>query len=162
MKLYQMIGVPGEDAEDVSEMIRFNLELAKITRLTLTISTFVAKRNTPLDGIPFVGTKIAEERLRQIRRGLGNKVEVRPQPPKWAEVEYWIAQAGPRSGYAALEAVRHGGGYRAWVDAFSRLPAEERTPVFGDEQRRAGRRGFASVRPRLPILHGATAVDTEP
>src|SRR5690606_17960948 len=39
LKVYEMIGVPGEDDSDVDELVAFALELASITRITLTFST---------------------------------------------------------------------------------------------------------------------------
>jgi radical SAM superfamily enzyme YgiQ (UPF0313 family) len=152
MKVYEMIGAPGEDDSDVDELIRFALELAKIVRLTLTFSTFVAKRNTPLDGQPFLGIAAAEQRLAKIRAGLAGKVELRPQPPKWAWVEYVLAQRGAELGHAAIEAVHAGGGFRAWVRAFERMPERPRELVFGDEWLVARRRGKAAERTRLPLL----------
>lgn len=156
LKLYQMIGAPTEDDDDVSELIEFARELSSIVSLTLTISTFVAKRNTPLDGQPFVGVKAADAKLRRLRRGLQGRVELRPQSPRWAHVEYLVAQRGPESGHAALEAVRAGGRYRDWIRAFDGLAPNERSPVFGDEARRARRKGKAALiddRPKtLPVI----------
>ncbi|MEZ4384332.1 MAG: radical SAM protein [Nannocystaceae bacterium] len=153
LKVYEMIGAPGETDADVDELIRFARELAAIQRLTLTFSTFVAKRNTPLDGQPFLGVKEAEARLQRIRGGLRGKVELRPQSPRWAYVEYLLAQWGPESGHAALRAVHAGGRYADWIRAFKETPHEPRTLRFGDEEARARRRGFAAEsRPRLPVL----------
>ncbi|MFV8756472.1 B12-binding domain-containing radical SAM protein [Nannocystaceae bacterium ST9] len=152
MKVYEMIGAPGEREDDVDELIRFALELGKIVRLTLTFSTFVAKRNTPLDGQPFLGIGEAEQRLAKIRAGLAGKVEMRPQPPKWAWVEYVLAQRGGEVGHAAIEAVHAGGGFRAWEQAFARMPERPRPLLFGDEWLVARRRGKAAERARLPVL----------
>lgn len=152
LKVYEMIGVPGEDERDVDELIAFANDLADITRITLTFSTFVAKRNTPLDGQPFFGVKAAEDRLHRIRRGLRGRVQIRPQSPRWAYVEYELAQRGPEVGHAALQAVHDGGRYRDWVRAFAELPESTRSPVFGDEARRARRKGKAAERPRLPVV----------
>lgn len=153
MKLYQMMGAPSEREEDADELVRFALELSKLTRLTMTFSTFVAKRNTPLDGHPFVGIKTAEARLRRIKAGLKGKVEIRPQPPKWAWVEYVLSQRGPEIGYRAVEAVHNGGNFGAWKRAFSTLPEENgRNLVFGDEARRAARTGFAANKPNPSSL----------
>lgn len=145
LKVYQMIGAPTETDDDVDELVDFALELASVVRLTLTFSTFVAKRNTPLDGQPFVGVRTAEQRLRRIRKGLRGKVEIRPQSPRWAHVEYLLAQRGPEGGHAALAAVRAGGRYRDWVRAFEAEPVRERPLVFGDEARRAQRKGKAAL-----------------
>jgi radical SAM superfamily enzyme YgiQ (UPF0313 family) len=136
LKLYQMIGVPTEDDADVDELLRFNLELAAIVPLTLSISTFVAKRNTPLDGAPFFGVKPAEARLKRIRKGFAGKVRLRPQSPRWAHIEYELAQRGPDGGHAALAAVHAGASYRAWVDAFARAEPIARAPVYGTETKK--------------------------
>ena len=152
LKVYEMMGAPTETDEDADELVAFALELAKIVRLTLTFSTFVAKRNTPLDRQPFIGIKQAEARLARIRSGLAGKVEIRPQPPKWAYIEYELAQRGFEVAEAAVEAVHAGGRFADWKRALSRLPPIERTPVYGDEARRAKRTGFAR-RPRsLPVV----------
>jgi radical SAM superfamily enzyme YgiQ (UPF0313 family) len=152
LKVYEMIGAPGETDADADELIRFALELSKLVRLTLTFSTFVAKRNTPLDGQPFLGIKAAEERLRKIRDGLKGQVELRPQPPKWAWVEYEIAQRGPEVGRAIVEAVHAGGRFADYKRAFGRLPENTRELRYGDEDARARRKGMAADRPRLPVV----------
>jgi radical SAM superfamily enzyme YgiQ (UPF0313 family) len=152
MKVYEMMGAPGETDEDADELVRFALELAKIVRLTLTFSTFVAKRNTPLDGLPFMGIKPAEARLARIQQGLKGKVELRPQPPKWAWVEYQLAQRGPEVGYAALEAVHAGARFADWSRAFAKLEPHARSLKFGDEWLVARRTGKAAERPRLPVV----------
>ena len=155
LKVYNMIGVPTETEDDVDELIAFNREIASKVRLTLTFSTFVAKRNTPLDGQPFIGVKEAEARLKKIRKGLGNKVQLRPQSPRWAHVEYLLAQRGAESGHAAVQAVRDGGGYRAWIEAFELLEPLPRPLVYGDEAlkaRRAQRTADRLARTRLEVL----------
>lgn len=154
MKVYEMMGAPGETDADADELVRFALELSKIVRLTLTFSTFVAKRNTPLDGQPFMGVKPAEARLDRIRRGLKGKVELRPQPPKWAYIEYLLAQRGPEAGHAAITAVHAGARYRDWLTALEALPPIERTLRYGDEWLVARRTGKAAERPRLPVVPG--------
>ncbi len=152
LKIYQMIGVPSEGDDDIDELIRFTTELSQLTQITLTISTFVAKRNTPLDGQPFVGVKEAEAELKRIRRGLKGRAEIRPQSPRWAHIEYLVAQRGPEGGHAALRAVRAGARYRDWVEAFDALPPNTRPLVYGDEAVLARRKGHARDRrhPSLP------------
>jgi radical SAM superfamily enzyme YgiQ (UPF0313 family) len=155
LKVYEMIGAPGETDADVDELIRFAREMASIGRLALTFSTFVAKRNTPLDGQAFLGVKAAEERLRRIRSGLGGKVEIRPQSPRWAHIEYFLAQRGPDAGHAAIQAVRAGARYADWIRAFDDTPVVARPLKFGDEEAWARRRGKAAERRNkfpLPVL----------
>jgi len=152
LKVYQMIGVPTEDDQDVGELVAFTRSLAKRCRVTLGISTFVAKRNTPLDGQPFVGVGVAEARLAAIRRGLAGAAQVRPQPPRWAHIEYLLAQAGADGGHAARRAVEQGGSYRAWVQAFAELAPTRRPVRFGDEDVLARRQGRAVRTRALPVV----------
>ena len=53
LKLYELIGLPTETSDDIDELIRFSRELAAIVPVSLAISPFVPKRNTPLDGCEF-------------------------------------------------------------------------------------------------------------
>jgi tRNA A37 methylthiotransferase MiaB len=152
LKIYEMIGVPTEDDSDVAELVAFVKSLAKRCRITLGISTFVAKRNTPLDAQPFVGVAVAEARLAAIRKGLAGVARMRPQPPRWAHVEWLLAQAGPEGGHAALRAVERGGGYRAWVQAFTDLAPAPRPTRYGDEEVLARRQGRAARTRPLPVV----------
>jgi radical SAM superfamily enzyme YgiQ (UPF0313 family) len=120
LKLYQMIGLPDETIEDIDELIRFALELAKITSVSVSIAPFVAKRNTPLNGAPFEPIAKIDEKLSKIRAGLKEKVEVKPSSARWAWVEYMLAQSDESAGMAAMDAWRAGGGFSAWKRAFQK------------------------------------------
>ncbi len=121
LKLYLMIGLPGETDEDIDECARFTKELSKIVPIALGIAPFCAKRNTPMDGEPFAGISVVEKRLERLRRGLRGRADVRSTSAKWAWVEYVLAQGGHDEGLAVLEAVRDGGGFAAYKRAFARL-----------------------------------------
>jgi radical SAM superfamily enzyme YgiQ (UPF0313 family) len=118
LKVYNLVGLPNETDEDVDELVRFTLELAKILPLALGVAPFAAKRNTPLDGSPFAGVEVVEGRLSRLRRGLKGRAELRPTSARWAWVEYMLAQCGPEVGLAAHDAWKSGGSYRAWQEAF--------------------------------------------
>jgi radical SAM superfamily enzyme YgiQ (UPF0313 family) len=119
LKLYEMVGVPGEGDDDIDELIRFARELSKIVPLALGVAPFVAKRNTPLDGTDFAGIRVVEDRLERLRRGLQGAVDVRPTSARWAWVEYVLAQGGVEAGRRALAAHGDGGGFAAWKRAFA-------------------------------------------
>jgi len=119
LKLYQMVGLPGETTEDIDELIRFSRELAGIARLSLGIAPFVAKRYTPLDGAPFEPVRSVEQKLARLRDGVRGKVEIKPTSARWAWVEYMLSQCGEEAGLAALQAWRAGGSFSAWKRAFS-------------------------------------------
>lgn len=124
LKVYMMVGVPGETDEDIDELVRFTRELARIVHTVLGVAPFVAKRNTPLDGAPFCGIREVERRLERLRKGLRGTAEVRPTSARWAWVEYMLAQGGMQAGLRAQQAHEAGGSFAAWRRAF----AEDNTP----------------------------------
>jgi radical SAM superfamily enzyme YgiQ (UPF0313 family) len=123
LKLYQMIGLPSETDEDIRELVRFSMEVARIVPLSLGIAPFVAKRNTPLDRSAFVSIPVLERRLTVLRSGLKGRVEIRPTSPRWAWVEYALSQGDERAGLAAMDAWRAGGRFSDWKRAFKEREA---------------------------------------
>src|SRR5262249_15617743 len=152
LKVYNMVGLPFEEAADIEEMVRFTLELSRILPVALGVAPFVAKRNTPLDGTPFAGIDIIDDRLDQLRRGLRGKVEIRPTSARWAWVEYMLAQCGPQAGLAALEAYQGGGTFAAYRKAFKRRRASPFLARRTDDGRRR-----PTVWPTLPAAASANA-----
>lgn len=128
LKVYMMLGVPGETDDDIDELIRFANELGRIHRTALGVAPFVAKRHTPLDGTPFAGIRVVQQRLDKLRKGLRGRASVRPTSARWAWVEYMLAQGNQRAGLAVLDAWRAGGSFRAYQRAFEERGAEPTGP----------------------------------
>ncbi len=123
VKIYMMLGLPGETMDDIDELVRFSRELALAAgKLVLGIAPFVAKRNTPLDGQPFAPISEIEARLARLRTQLRGRVEIRPTSPKWAWIEYRLAQGGFAAGRAAADAARGGGRFADWRAALAQVP----------------------------------------
>lgn len=134
LKLYLMLGLPGETDADIDELVRFSGELAAVApALALGIAPFVPKRNTPLDGERFEEPGVVAGRLARLRDGLsrqagrgrgagGGKVEIRSTSARWAWVEYRLAQGGFGAGRAAIAAARAGGDFAAWRRALAEVP----------------------------------------
>ncbi len=118
MKLYLMVGLPGETDEDLDEACRLANELQRILPLSFGVAPFVAKRNTPMDGAPWAGIAEVERKLLLLRSKLRGRADVRPTSARWAWVEYMLAQGGPEAGLAAEDAWRAGGTFAAWKRAF--------------------------------------------
>jgi radical SAM superfamily enzyme YgiQ (UPF0313 family) len=121
LKLYLMMGTPGETDADVDECVAFATELSRIVPLALGIAPFCAKRNTPLDGAPFAGIDVVDARIERLKRGLKGRVDVRATSARWAWVEYVLAQGGEAEGHAVVDAVQAGGAFRAYERAFGEL-----------------------------------------
>src|SRR5262249_46296120 len=70
LKLYLMVGVPGETDEDVDECATFVTQLSKRIPVALGIAPFCPKRNTPLAGASFAGVDVVQRRLARLKKGL--------------------------------------------------------------------------------------------
>jgi len=147
LKLYMMLGLPGETTADIDELGRFSVELSRIApRLVLGIAPFVAKRNTPLDGAPFEPIDVLDAKLARLRAAVAGRVTLRPTSPKWAWVEYRLAQGGMEAGRAAARAGRAGGRFADWKAAFADVPA----PAASDAGQ-APTVAIASISTRAPL-----------
>jgi radical SAM superfamily enzyme YgiQ (UPF0313 family) len=123
IKLYQLIGVPGEEDADIDELSAFVRELARLAPVAVSVSPLVPKRGTPLADAPFGPIPLLEGRLKRLRRGVGTSAEVRATSPRTAWIEYCLAQGGEAAGRAALAAGRAGGGFSAWRRALAEAGA---------------------------------------
>jgi len=121
LKLYLMIGLPGETDQDIDECAEFVSSLSRLLPVALGISPFCAKRNTPLDRTPFAGIGLVQSRLKRLRRKLAGRADVRATSARWAWVEHVLAQGGEAEGLAVAEAVRRGGSFADYRRVFEQL-----------------------------------------
>ena len=129
LKIYMIVGLPGEEDEDIDELIDLCMRLHKIHgRIALGVAPFVAKRHTPLDGEPFAGIGLVEKRLKRLRKGLKGQVIVRPTSARWAWVEYMLAQGESNAGLALMDAHLAGGRFADYKRAFSERACEPTGP----------------------------------
>jgi radical SAM superfamily enzyme YgiQ (UPF0313 family) len=129
LKVYMMVGLPDERQDDYDELIEFTRGLSKHIKVALGVAPFVAKRHTPLDGTPFAGIKPVDKALKYIKNGLrGSRAELRSASARWAWAEYQLAQGGPESGLAVLNAVNAGGRFADYKRAFTEMDLETMRP----------------------------------
>ncbi len=132
LKVYMMVGLPGETSDDLDELVRFTAELAAIHPVALGVAPFVPKHNTPMAGAPFAGVKVVEAHLKRLQEGLrretGGRAELRPTSARWAWVEHQLAQAGPEAAGAVLAATAAGGAFSAWRSALDGIDARTTAP----------------------------------
>ena len=128
MKLYAMVGVPGETPEDVEATAALLLQLKRAApglRLTLGCSTFVPKAHTPFQWLGV--NSQARQRLTYLQRQLGKQgMEFRPESYNWSVIQALIAR-GDRRLAPILVQVRHygdslGSYKRAFKDRAGQLP----------------------------------------
>ena len=118
LKLYLMLGLPGEEDKDLDELALLAGEISRVIPLRFGVAPFVAKRNTPMDGAPFTPIEEIERRISLLKGKLKGRAEIRPTSARWAWVEYMLAQGDASAGLAAEDAWRAGGSFAAWKRAF--------------------------------------------
>ena len=129
LKLYVIVGLPGERDEDIDELAQFSLDLTKLMpRVALGVSPLVPKLHTPLGDAPFQDLKLLERRIKRLRNQLKGRVEIRSVSPRWAWVEYVLSQGGEEAGLAAHRAWRSGGRFADYKREFAPL-ADARTAL---------------------------------
>jgi hypothetical protein len=118
VKLYLMVGLPGETDDDIDECVEFVGKLSRTLPIALGIAPFCSKRRTPLDGQEFAGVDVVQQRLKRLERGLKGRADVRATSAKWAWVEFVLAQGAEAEGLALWDAVRAGGSFADYRKAF--------------------------------------------
>jgi radical SAM superfamily enzyme YgiQ (UPF0313 family) len=126
LKLYLMVGLPGETDDDIDECVRFTTELSKIVPVALGIAPFCPKKNTPLVDAEFAGIDVVEHRLDRLKRGLRGRADVRSTSAKWAWVEAVLAKAGMAYGKAIVDAVSGGASFAAYRRALAEVAPPRR------------------------------------
>lgn len=104
VKLYYMLGLPGETGSDIDEMIRLSLTFRNIlvrgngkTRLSLNVAPFVPKAQTPFQWLPMTGQAVISEHLSRLKAGLaGSGVRIKAESPPWSEVQAVLARGDRR------------------------------------------------------------------
>ena len=98
LKLYGMVGLPSEQDDDVESTADLLLQLKQTTpglRLTLGVSTFVPKAQTPFQ---WQGVRPeAEKRLKRLAKRLKPKgIDLRPESYGWSVIQALISRSDRR------------------------------------------------------------------
>ncbi len=128
LKLYGMVGVPGEEMSDVEQTVAMMKDIKKVVpglRLTLGCSTFVPKAHTPFQwfGVNFQ----AEKRLKFLQKNLrSHGMDFRPESYNWSVIQALISRGDRRLSHL-LELTRHygdtlGSFRRAFKELRGKLP----------------------------------------
>ncbi len=128
LKLYGMVGLPGEEMEDLEQTVMMMKNIKKTVpglRLTLGCSTFVPKAHTPFQ---WIGVhKEGEKRLQFLSKELKSKgMNFRPESYNWSVIQALISRGDRRLSYILELTRKYGdslGSYRrAFKDLKTQLP----------------------------------------
>lgn len=110
LKLYGMVGIPGEEQTDLEQTVTLLRELKKAApglRLTLGCSTFVPKAHTPFQW--FGVNRQAEKRLQFLQKQLRPQgIDFRPESYNWSVIQALLSRGDRRLSHL-LELTRHYG-----------------------------------------------------
>lgn len=110
LKLYGMVGIPGEEPEDLEQTVKMMGQIKKAApglRLTFGCSTFVPKAHTPFQW--FGVNSQAEKRLQFLHKQLKPQgIDFRPESYNWSVIQALISRGDRRLSHL-LELTRHYG-----------------------------------------------------
>jgi radical SAM superfamily enzyme YgiQ (UPF0313 family) len=126
LKLYGMVGIPGEEADDLDATVKMMQDVKKAApglRLTLGCSTFVPKSHTPFQW--FGVNKQAEKRLQLLQKYLKPQgMEFRPESYNWSIIQALLSK-GDRRLSQLLELTRDfGDSLGSYKRAFKQLKGQ--------------------------------------
>ncbi|MCI0341451.1 MAG: TIGR03960 family B12-binding radical SAM protein [Planctomycetales bacterium] len=152
VKVYFMIGIPGEVDDDVDGIARMAERLVQLRReagkgpgwVNATISPFVPKPHTPFQWEPQVGP----ERIREISSFLRGRVRdrhvrLKVHDAEWSGVEGILSRGDRRLGAVVERVMRAGGRMDGWSEGFrlerwrDAMAAEGLDPAFYLARRRS-------------------------
>jgi len=129
IKLYYMIGIPGEREEDLAAIVEFADELSRLrqketghgpAQVNVTVSTFVPKAFVPFqwDGMMDRATvRAKQEWMRRLNRN--RRVKLKFHDADQSFLEGVLSRGDRRLAPALIEAHRRGARFDAWSEHFS-------------------------------------------
>lgn len=124
IKFYSIVGLPGENQEDLEETVRLLTQLKKTYKqmhFVLGVSSFVPKAQTPFQ---FSGRdRKSGDKAEFLRKSLSRiGVEVRPESHNWSDIQAVLARGDRRLTPIMLSVADNGGKLGAWRKAFRQAP----------------------------------------
>lgn len=129
LKLYFMIGLPTETADDVKAIIRLIGRLMELGQkilgsqpsINLSVSSFIPKPHTPFQWLAMDEEKLLQQKQEYIKSNIGRwkKVELKEHRIKTSILEAVFSRGDRRLGAVLLEAYRLGARFDGWLDQFN-------------------------------------------
>lgn len=125
VKMYFMIGLPGEGEEDLASIIELVRKVAGVARkkgkkkqINLSISTFVPKPHTPFQWAPQISVEEMEYRIGLIRKGFSKekRVTVKWHSPHMSFLEGVLSRGDRKAGELIEKAFILGARHDGWSD----------------------------------------------
>ena len=123
LKLYGMVGIPGEEPEDIEQTVDMMSAIKKAApglRLTLGCSTFVPKSHTPFQW--YGVNPEAKKRLKYLEKNLRKQgIDFRPESYNWSVIQALISRGDRRLGKLLQLTREFGDSVGSYKRAFKQL-----------------------------------------
>ena len=128
LKIYGMIGLPTETQDDIDELISLMKKLKndnKGFKLTLSISSFVQKAQTPFQWEKREANKILQEKNDYLKKELAKaKIDFKPTSIKWGYVQSVLSMGDRRLSSLIKKVYRYNGTLGSWGRSYKELKEE--------------------------------------
>jgi ferredoxin/2-iminoacetate synthase ThiH len=122
VKLYFMVGLPGETDADVAEIGRFVTEVGRLCKgrpVRFNLSPFVPKPHTPLQWAAFADIAETQAKIDKLRTAITRRnVKAKWANPECSFVEALLARGDERLGPVIEKVYREGGVFQEWTEFF--------------------------------------------
>jgi len=125
LKLYFMVGLPGETIEDVRAIGELAKKVAAVAKqhgkrcsVTISVSSFIPKPHTPLQWARQASREETRERIHILRDALNRErnVELKHNAPEVSELEGAFSRGDRRLSDVILSAYQKGARFDAWTE----------------------------------------------
>jgi len=126
LKLYFMIGLPGETMDDVKGIAGLVSRVGKEAgfkggrELKVSVTPFIPKPGTPMQWLPMERPGVLRAKIRFLKELLGGLADVRVYDVRLARIQAAISRADARMGRLLIAWARAGGGLGGWRRALRR------------------------------------------
>ncbi|HTW91520.1 MAG TPA: TIGR03936 family radical SAM-associated protein, partial [bacterium] len=122
VKLYFMVGLPGETDADVDGIGRFVMEIGRLCKgrpVRFNLSPFVPKPHTPLQWAPFADVAETQAKINRVRDAITRRnVKAKWANPECSYVEALLARGDEKLGPVIEKVYREGGVFQEWTEFF--------------------------------------------
>ena len=122
VKLYFMVGLPGETDADVDGIGRFVTEIGRLCKgrpVRFNLSPFVPKPHTPLQWAAFADVAETQAKINRVRDAITRRnVKAKWANPECSYVEALLARGDEKLGPVIERVYREGGVFQEWTEFF--------------------------------------------
>lgn len=124
IKLYFMIGLPGEKEGDLFDIVHLVKEVAKRGgkrgKVNASVAVFVPKAHTPFMWVPQISVEEGRRKIALLRNALkGSRVRLKWNQPEMSRLEGVFARGDRRLAEVLIQAWEKGARYDAWSEHFA-------------------------------------------